>query len=148
MGEIIAYMVTWTTYGTWLQGDNRKYVKNSQVLPVNDKLRTANQKQQKSQTIRLNVKQRQIVEQAIIKEAQRVNQKIFALTVCSNHIHIVAKVSKKSIEQAVRGYKYSATSAIRNHGVQGKIWSSGFDKRFCFTEKEIKQKIRYTKNHK
>jgi len=147
MRKMIAYMVTWTTYGTWLQGDKRKYVKNGRILPANDKLTAANRKQQKFQTIRLSPKQRQIVEKAIIQEAQRINQKILAMTVCSNHIHIVAKVSEKSIEQAVHGYKYSATSALRDCTVQNRIWSRGFDKKFCFTEKEIKQKIRYVQNH-
>jgi hypothetical protein len=97
MGKMIAYMATWTTCGTWLQGDKRGYVKESKILPGNDKLKSANQKQQKFQTVKLNAKQRQIV------------------------------------EQAVGGYKYSATSALRNCGVKNKIWSGGFDERFCFT---------------
>jgi hypothetical protein len=45
--ELIGYMVTWTTYGSWLQGDKRGYVKNGTILPANDKLKSANRKQQK-----------------------------------------------------------------------------------------------------
>jgi len=30
--RIIGYMVTWTTYGTWLQGEKKGYVKNGKIL--------------------------------------------------------------------------------------------------------------------
>ena len=136
-------MITWTTYGTWLQGDNRRYVKNGRTLPRNDKLKSANQKQQKFQTVKLNSCQKHIVRKAILQEAKRVNQKIPALAVYSNHVHIAAEVSTESIEQAVHRYKYSATLALRDCGVQNKIWSKGFDKRYCFTDEELEQKIKY-----
>jgi len=32
-------------------------------------------------------------------------------------------------------------------GFNGKIWSIGFDKRFCFTDKDIEQKIQYVNKH-
>ncbi len=145
--RMIGYMITWTTYGSWLQGDKRGYVKNGQVLEPNEKLKSANQKQQKYQTVRLNSKQRQIVEKAILEEAKRINHKIFAITVCPNHVHIVASVSKESIEKAVHRYKYSATLTLRKFGTQGKIWSKDFDKRFCFSDKELETKVRYVQSH-
>ena len=101
MTKTVGYMINWTTYGTWLQGDERGYVKNGRVLVQNDKLKSANQRQQKYPTVKLNTEQKQIVENAITKEAQRINHKIFAIAVCSNHVHIVAGVSEESIEQAV-----------------------------------------------
>ncbi len=147
MKRIIGYMVTWTTYGTWLQGDERGYVEDGKTFAQNDKLRSANQRQQKSPTVKLNPEQKQIVQNSIIEEAQRINHKIFAIAVCSNHVHIVAGVSEESIEQAVHRYKYSATSALRQIGTHGKIWSKGFDKRFCFADIELENKVRYVRSH-
>lgn len=98
-------MVTWTTYGSWLQGDKRGYVKDAEILPENDKLKSANKTRQKFQTVKLDEKQKGIARQAIVEQAKRTNQRIFALAVCSNHIHIVAGISEKTIEQAVYGYK-------------------------------------------
>lgn len=140
-------MITWTTYGSWLQGDKWGYVLNGQVLSRNDKLRLTNQTQQKYPTFKLNLQQRQTVEEAILEEAERINHKISAIAVRSNHMHIVASVSRESIEQAVHRYKYSATLALRKLGIKGKIWSKGFDKRFCFTEKELETKIKYVTSH-
>jgi REP element-mobilizing transposase RayT len=145
--RIIGYMVTWTTYGTWLQGEKKGYVKNGKILAQNDKLKSANQRQQKYPTVKLNSEQKQIVQNSIIEEAQRINHKIFAIAACSNHVHIVAGVSEESIEQAVHRCKYSATSAQRKFGSQGKIWSKGFDKRFCFTDKELENKVNYVRSH-
>ena len=31
--RIIGYMVTWTTYGTWVQGEKKGYVKNGKTWP-------------------------------------------------------------------------------------------------------------------
>jgi REP element-mobilizing transposase RayT len=147
MKRIIGYMVTWTTYGSWLQGDERGYVKNGKILTQNGRLKSANQRQQKYPTVKLNTEQKQIVENTIIEEAQRINHKIFAIAVCSNHVHIVAGFFKESIEQAVHRYKYSATLALRRFGSQGKICSKGFDKRFCFTDKELENKVRCVRSH-
>ena len=147
MKRMIGYMVTWTTYGTWLQGEKKGYVKNGKILAQSDKFKSANQRQQKYPKVKLNSEQKQIVENTIIEEARRINHEIFTITVCSNHVHIVAGVSKESIEQAVHRYKYSATLALRKFGTQCEIWSKGFDKRFCFTDKELENKIRYVQGH-
>jgi len=145
--KLIGYMITWTTYGSWLQGDKRGYVKNGTILPANDKLKTANQKQQKFQTVKLDSSQKHIVRKAILHEAQRINQEISAIAVCSNHVHIVAKVSSESIEQIVHRYKRLSTFVLRKSGLDGKVWSTGFDKRFCFTDKDIEQKVKYVNGH-
>jgi REP element-mobilizing transposase RayT len=146
--RIVGYMITWTTYGTWLQGDKRGYVKDGVILPANDKLKSANQKQQKFQTVKLDSSQKRIVREAILQEAQKINQKIPAIAVCSNHVHIVAKVSAESIERIVHRYKRLATFVLRKAGLNGKIWSTGFDKRFCFTDKDLEQKVKYVNRHK
>jgi hypothetical protein len=80
--RIIGYMVTWTTYGTRLQGEKKGYVKNGKILAQNDKLKSANQRHQKYPTVKLNSEQKQIVENTIIEEAQRINHKIFAIAAC------------------------------------------------------------------
>ena len=141
-------MVTWTTYGTWLQGDKRGYVKDGEIQPSNDNLKYTNQKQQKFQVVNLSSSQKHIVREAIVQEAEKINQKIPAIAVCSNHVHIVAEVSSEAVEQIVHRYKRSATFALRKSGLDGKVWSTGYDKRFCFTDEDIEQKIKYVNKHK
>jgi len=145
--RLVGYMITWTIYGTWLQGDKRGYVKDGVILPKDEKPESANQKRQKFQTVKLNSGQKHIVREAILQEAQKINQEIPAIAVCSNHIHIVAKVSAESIERIVHRYKRLAAFVLRKAGLNGKIWSKGFDKRFCFTDKDIEQKVKYVNGH-
>ncbi len=147
MQQLIAYMITWTTYGTWLQGDERKYVKDGQTLEPNRSLKKSNLLSLKQQIIKLTPSQRTIVQDAILHEAKRINHKIHAITVCSNHIHIIAENNHTPINQAVSRYKNVATAALKRTGLNTKPWTKGFDKRFCFTEEQLKQKTEYVNKH-
>ena len=56
--KLIGYMITWTTYGSWLQGDKRGYVKNGQIFGPNEKLKLVNQSLQKYPIVKLNSRQK------------------------------------------------------------------------------------------
>jgi REP element-mobilizing transposase RayT len=147
MGKMIAYMLTWTTYGTWLQGDERGFVKDGQILNKNETLENINKFNLEKEPVRLNAKQREIVKNTIIEEAKRVSQKIFALIVFSNHIHLLVEKNQNSIETTAALYKTAARKALYKTGLEGKIWSKGFDKRFCFNEQELDRRIEYINRH-
>ena len=147
MGKMIGYMVTWTTYGTWLQGDERGYVRDGKVLPSDAGLEEANRKLQKFGPVRLTPKQKRVVEEAVLKEAERIGREILALAVCSNHVHLVAGKGKESIENAVSRYKNVSSSALKKTGLTKRIWTRGFDKRFCFSGEQLEQKIKYVRRH-
>jgi REP element-mobilizing transposase RayT len=143
MDKMVGYMVTWTTYGTWLQGDKRKYVKDGEILPGDKELEEANKRQQKSGTVRLTSGQKNIVKDAILKEAQRIGQEILAISVFSNHVHVVVGSINESIENTVSRYKNVATCALKKAGLTERIWTRGFNKRFCFSSEELERKIAY-----
>jgi REP element-mobilizing transposase RayT len=140
-------MVTWTTYGSWLPGDKRGYVKRGKVLPSNLKTNQASRSLQKSTTLTLNSQQKTTIRKAILHEAERIGHKIDALAVCTNHIHLVARPCDESIESIVSRYKNAAMSAICKDKPIRRIWTRGFDKRFCFNEKSLNQRIEYVKRH-
>ena len=144
---MVGYMLTWTTYGTWLQGDKRGYIKDGQILSENEALYNANRKLQKSMTVTLPRGCRQIVKEAILKEAKEIGQRIYAMAICSNHVHIVAGCVNQEIGKVAGRYKKSATNALRQNGFTENVWTKGFDKRFCFDEKELNQRINYVQRH-
>ena len=147
MAKLVGYMVTWTTYGSWLQGDRRGYVKDGQVFGGNETILQWCKKFQKGPTIKLNKQDKEIVRQAILQEAGRIGQKLEALAVCTNHVHLVAGLSGESIERVVSRYKSVATRALRRNGRSGRIWTTGFDKRFCFAETDLVRQIAYVRSH-
>jgi REP element-mobilizing transposase RayT len=147
MSGILGYMVTWTTYGSWLQGDEQGYVKAGQTLLKNEKIETANRKLQKYDPIILSKSEKEIIRQAILEEASAQGHKIHAIAVCTNHVHIVAEPCKFSIEDIVSRYKNKSTFSLRKFGRPGRLWTKGFDKRFCFTPCELTARIEYVEKH-
>jgi REP element-mobilizing transposase RayT len=144
---MIAYMLTLTTYGTWLQGDERGYVKDSVVLGGNENLELANKNQQICRAVRLNSQQKQIVKTAIESEAERIGQKIYALAVCSNHIHIVLENSNEKIPGAISRYKNKSTKALKRTGLSKPVWTRKYDKRFIYDNEHLQRTIDYVEKH-
>ena len=52
MTKMVGFMATWTTYGTWLQGDKRGYVKKGITLGSNAQLEKSNKQLLKKLIIR------------------------------------------------------------------------------------------------
>jgi len=147
MAKTVGYMVTWTTYGSWLQGDKRRYVKNGKILDGNEHIYSLCKKLQKSPAVKLTSKEKTVVHQTIITEAKKTGQQVEALAVCSNHLHLVVRWSYHPIGKIVSRYKNAAMFALSNLGRSGRIWTRGYDKRFCFTEDELGRRIKYLKDH-
>jgi len=147
MAKTLGYMVTWTTYGTWLQGDNRRYVKDGQVVPANNALAAANMRALTKNPMRLSFNQRRIVEDAIRQKAIRFGQQIYALAVRTSHVHLVVEYIPRPVGVVVQRYKNCAVRALRKMGVQGRVWTNGFDKRYCFDSGTLQRKINYVNSH-
>ena len=145
--KTLGYMLTWTTYGSWLQGDERGYVKDGQTLGGDEELVDLCEKFQKGNTVRLRDNKKDIVRRAILDEAERIGRTIEALAVCGNHVHLVARYSPEPIGQTVSRFKNVAAAALRKHGRGGRVWTRGFDKRFCFDQQDLIRRIQYVKNH-
>ena len=147
MARTLGYMITWTTYGTWLQGDERGYVKNGKIYPANKGLKQSNRLSKSQDAVMLLKTQQQLVKEAIMKEAKLQGQYIYALAVQPNHVHIVAGCVQQPISKVVAYYKKAARLALKTAGHNGRLWTKGYDKRFCFDQQTLEQKIRYVRNH-
>jgi REP element-mobilizing transposase RayT len=147
MAKTIGYFVTWTTYGAWLQGDKRGYVKKGKVLGENKSLYNINKMIQTSESVRLRKKERKIISQAISKRAKELGQAVLSIAVCSNHVHILLGYNGKPIEDCIRQYKTASYYTLKENGFNRKLWTRGYDVRFCFDEKHLKAVIEYVKRH-
>lgn len=144
---MIGFMATWTTYGTWLQGDKRGYVKNGVTLEENADLEKSNRELLKHNKIKITKGLRKIVRGVILKEAEEIGQKVRAIAVCSNHVHIVVESIGKSCGYSVGRFKKAATKALRGFGFSNLVWTKGFDKRYCYNHHELETKIKYVQRH-
>ncbi len=146
MHKTVGYLLTWTTYGTWLQGDKRKFVKDGETRDEDEVLFEINRRNLSKEPVILTREQRKIVGDAIFAKAEDIDEKILALAVCSNHVHIVAGYTTTDLELIVQYYKTAAQMALRDKGFEGKLWTRGFDKRFCFDEANLRRRIDYVRH--
>ena len=147
MAKTVGYMITWTTYGTWLQGDERKFVKNGETRGENIAIKRDCEKKMTGQAVRLGRREKTIVKDAILDASKRFKQKIPAIAVYSNHVHIVCEYVDVPIGIIAGYYKNAGRAALQKNGVMGKVWTSGYNTRYCFDEKSLKNRIEYVLEH-
>lgn len=140
-------MLTWSTYGTWLQGDERGFVRDGKILAGNKGLARANALSQVQGAVKLSRTQRGLVREAIVKEAALREQNVYALSVRATHVHIVVENIQMPISNMVAYYKKAGRLALKATGYTGKVWTRGYDKRYCFDKARLEKKIRYVKMH-
>jgi len=140
-------MLTWTTYGTWLQGEKKGFVKDGEVMEQNVTLKEDCEDKLQRRPVRLRSKEKKIVRVAILEAAKRFKQNIRAIEVCSNHVHIVCEYVEVPIGTLAGYYKNAGRKALQKCGHTGKVWTRGYDKRFCFDVKSLKNRIDYVKRH-
>ena len=152
MPKTLAYMIAWTTYATWLQGDERCYVTKGKIRTPDKAIADSNRSRLSKQPVKLSPSHQHIVANTIIQTAEKLNQQIHAFSVSSTHVHILAEYIHKPIGRVVSHYKNSAHAALRTTGFTGRFWTRGFDKRYCFDKNAIDNRIAYinahNKNHK
>lgn len=95
MSRLIGYMLTWNTYGSWLQGDERGGAKDSRLLRANEKLL-------QKPAVKLNKEYKQLVRDEICKTADAIGQELLSIAVCSDHVHIVVNNIDDQIGNIVR----------------------------------------------
>jgi REP element-mobilizing transposase RayT len=147
MRKTLGYLLTWTTYGSWLQGDNRGYTKDGKVHDGNPTIQQICKQLQKTSPVKLTKQEKHIVHQTISKEAMRNKHIVEALAVCTNHIHLLLRYSPHPVGRIVSRYKNISSSALRKLGRTGRIWTRGFDTRFCFSKAKMDYYIEYVNKH-
>jgi len=144
--DAIKLFITWTTYGTWLPGDNRGWRKwkagQQQPQPL---LEEWCRDQMKEQPLILNQCQREAVEDVIGEHAEIRGWDLAAVSVRSNHIH-VAVVAAAPPKQVRDQFKANATRILRNMVspvTHEKMWTKGGDIQFIDTDEDWEQVILY-----
>ena len=147
MARMIGFMATWTTYGSWLQGNKKGYVKNGTISDENAELEKSNKELLKHDIIKIPKDLRETVKNAILKESEEIGQKVYAIAVFSNHVHIVVESIGRSCGYSIGRFKRAATKALREFGFANVVWTKGFDKRYCYHQNELEMKINYVLRH-
>jgi REP element-mobilizing transposase RayT len=94
MSEPLAYLITWTTYGTWLPGDGRGWVaKGAAGIQAADPARkSAARASLVESPVGLDPEQRALVEATIRAHCDLRRWSLHAVNARSNHVHVVVTV--------------------------------------------------------
>jgi len=138
-------MLTMTTYGVWLRGDQRGWVDDGKILPANPPLETADRSRlQHPPYLFLQPRLWDIgymLGQSLI---DRLELSILALTIQTWHCHVVVDATKHDVSKIAKCTK----DAVRYGLVAGRpIWGAKYDKRFCFDDAAVHHRVNYVERH-
>src|SRR5262245_66255736 len=92
---VLAYHLTWTTYGTWLHGDARGWVKWGEwgIKPADPEQERAARTRMAEAAVVLTDAQRALVEQTVRDHCRIRSWLLHAVNGRWNHIHVVVRVN-------------------------------------------------------
>ena len=140
------YLITITTYGTWVHGDERGSVKRKgQFVNFDSNLKKREERSLKHPPIVFTNDQRAIVERTIREVCEYRHWELLALNVRTNHVHAVVSAGD-SAEKIMNSLKSYATRRLREAGelveVQ-KIWTKHGSTRPINGEVSLRNTIHY-----
>jgi len=111
----IAYFLTWTTYGTWLPGDERGWFKQGRgfQLPDPDFEYDATLSMTEDAVL-LDEAQRRLVEKTIGDHCRIRNWTLHAVNCRTNHVHVVVTADRE-IEEVREQFKAWCTRKLKEH---------------------------------
>ena len=143
----LAYFVTWTVYGTFLQGDGRWWRKRGSGLqPPQPLLEQWHRERLKHEIILLNRSHRDIVKRAIQRHCEFRGWKLWEANPRSNHVHVVVTASGYTGKKVRDQLKANATRELRQHYPVFKnrpVWSVGGDWKCIDSEDDLERAILY-----
>src|SRR5678815_2064494 len=122
MAEPLAYFLTWTTYGTWLPGDKRGWVKRpGSFEEANPQLERWSRSKLAEPALILAPEQREIVERTIRDHCRFRGWHLWTVRCLSNHVHVVVTARDVDPDDAVRQFKAWCTRRLKAAAVAEKV---------------------------
>ena len=113
-GDPIGYFLTWPTYGTWLPGDARGWVKHKAGWQLPDPIRECEAKALMTEdACILSAMQRRVVEAQIAETVVHRGWILHAVNCRSNHVHVVITANVSDPDKIRIDLKAWATRALK-----------------------------------
>jgi REP element-mobilizing transposase RayT len=112
--EALAYFLTWTTYGTWLPGDERGWVKYRSGMQLPDPIvqREAAARMTED-ACRLDQEQRRLVETTVADHCRARGWILYAVNCRSNHVHVVVAAADRHPKDVREQFKAWCTRRLK-----------------------------------
>lgn len=116
MDEPLAYFLTWTTYGTWLPGDERGWVeKPGQFRAPDGELQETAQRRMTEPALTLDAAQRRIVEDTIDDHCRIRGWHLHAVSARTQHVHVVVTAPGRKPDEVMDQFKAWCSRRLKEH---------------------------------
>jgi REP element-mobilizing transposase RayT len=131
----LAFFITWTTYGAWLPGDARGWIKSGDygVKPPDPELKHHARKAMAERAVVLTPAQRALVEQTITAHCRIRGWILHAVNVRTNHIHAVVSANRDPNDVRDQ-FKAWCSRKLSDHAGLTKSIAKKAGRRHWFTE--------------
>jgi REP element-mobilizing transposase RayT len=150
----IAYLFTFTPYGTRLHGDERGTVDawhneyGTPLAPLNEPRQVDKIRAMSEDALLIDPKMRGIIEDTLEQHCKFRGWKLYAYNVRTNHVHAVIS-ARSDATKMLNDLKAYLTRALRRGGAiagRNKVWTEGGSKRHLFTDKAVARACAYVRD--
>lgn len=143
--EPLAYLITWTCYGTHLHGsqggsyDDDTNQRGAEFVPPSYRYENLRRQQMKEEALVLGPKERGSVYRAILRHVEYRGWRLLAINVRTNHIHVVVEAAAPPREM-LRQFKAYSTRGLRADKLipgRERVWTDGGSTRWLFTREAV-----------
>jgi REP element-mobilizing transposase RayT len=149
--EPLAYFLTWTTYGTWLPGDERGWVRRPGTFePPNTNLKRIARQLQSETSLILSVDQRHVVENTIREHCQVRGWHLWIVRALSNHVHVVVTANSYNPHTVMDQFKAWCTRKLKTASAAGSQrknwWTERGSTRYINDDESLEAAIIYVRD--
>lgn len=132
---VLAYHITWTTYGTWLPGDARGWVKSRVwgIQAPDSELERQTRARMAETAVVLTPDQRLLVEQTITDHCRIRGWILHAVNARTNHLHVVV-TADRSADEVRDQFQAWCSRKLSDHAGLTKAVAKKAGRRHWFTE--------------
>lgn len=130
MSDPLGYLITWTTYGTWLHGDKRGWVKSGKagIQQPDWQRKQHTRRKMAAPPVLLSDEQRNIVQKTVESHCVIRKWRLYAVNVRTNHVHLVvtAPVDPETMMNQLKAWcSRRLNEQIRNQTIPARSASKG-----------------------
>lgn len=144
--EPIAYLITWTAYGTWLPGDERGWNQRGQAeiqAPNAQYLKSAKARMKESPFL-LTKPDQEVVENTIRKHCNIRKWTLHAVSARSNHIHVVVTAPDYDPVTVTEQFKAWCTRKLKpSYQKRDRFWTDRASRRWINHEDDLDAAVIY-----
>lgn len=110
----LAYFLTWTTYGTWLPGDERGWVAKPGQFRAPDQKRQRESRQRMTEpALTFDAEQCRLIERTIAEHCRIRHWHLHAVTCRTNHAHVVVTATDHGPDTVMNQFKAWCTRRLK-----------------------------------